>query len=572
MLKLLSKPNWRSIQVLKKTNAAYLQNIKFTRAYSTQSNDSLSTILSGLNPTIEESYKDVIKSHHHNITANGQPQENATDQLLDLTSSLIKTLQQQETDVLNVAAQAEILNLLLIKYTKFNYAVATLTIRQLEKLGHKPSLEALTEMIKYNPGRVSSSWELYHDLSKGLSEGDDAKQLHLTVLNKLIYGDSIEVRDGREKIDLDRAVRIFQVCRTLQENSKSGEHSAFNDLSEESIKKLVDDFLDLELTKVIGALGLPLNGKLVVEVLSEREEAAAMSEKMPLKNSDYLHLLNALVSNAGEEAHAFDELLISCLSPVAKLQTGNLKNSDNFDTFVSQLPKSFELLSTKSVSPSPVDLTAKIMKRIEELKLDTDSQALRLSMLKAAGFYSLNLEKTIELFQRYQLEVPQDSAALNAIQSTASLIFAYHAILNNPSLIDFAQVLIPQSPFPPAANMASVVLYHAWSGDEDKALDTYNKSLDIYMEPKDDSANEKSRGVLVESLIMGALVSGDLELAQFVKTKVKENKLINDLYEVRLGEILKSYGDLVESSEGDKDKLREGLKKSVLKLIRDFAP
>ncbi|GME90519.1 unnamed protein product [Ambrosiozyma monospora] len=92
------------------------------------------------------------------------------------------------------------------------------------------------------------------------------------------------------------------------------------------------------------------------------------------------------------------------------------------------------------------------------------------------------------------------------------------------------------------------------------------------MEPKDDSANEKSRGILVESLIMGALVSGDLELAQFVKTKVKENKLIDDLYEVRLGEILKNYGDLVESSEGDKEKLREGLKKSVLKLIRDFAP
>ncbi|GMF06121.1 unnamed protein product [Ambrosiozyma monospora] len=172
-------------------------------------------------------------------------------------------------------------------------------------------------MIKYNPGRVSSSWELYNNLSKGLSEGSDAKQLHLTVLDKLIYGDSIEVRDGREKIDLDRAVRIFQVCRTLQENTKFGEHSAFDELSEESIKKLVDDFLDLELTKVIGVLGLPLNGKLIVDVLSEREEAAAMSEKMPLKNSDYLHLLNALASNAGEEAHTFDDLLVSCLSPVA---------------------------------------------------------------------------------------------------------------------------------------------------------------------------------------------------------------------------------------------------------------
>ncbi|GMF04023.1 unnamed protein product [Ambrosiozyma monospora] len=150
MLRLLSKPNWRSFQVFKKTNAAYLQNIKFTRAYSTQSNDSLSNVLSGLNPTIKESYKDVIKSHHQNITANGQPQENTTDQLLDLTSSLIKTLQQQETDALNAAAQAEILNLLLIKYTKFNYAVAALTTRQLEKLGHKPSLEALAEMIKFD--------------------------------------------------------------------------------------------------------------------------------------------------------------------------------------------------------------------------------------------------------------------------------------------------------------------------------------------------------------------------------------------------------------------------------------
>ncbi|ODV87881.1 hypothetical protein CANARDRAFT_26069 [[Candida] arabinofermentans NRRL YB-2248] len=498
-------------------------------------------------PTLAQSgnvqYDKIINQHHDFISETSD--KNEIDQMYDLSNELLKLIITDQS--LSSEQKNKYLNLLIEKFTKFDYSVFATVSRKLDM--SNLSLESIIEVIKYNPGRVNSSWELFKKF-KGTPANDE---LHIQVLKKLINGDKMEIQDGNVALDLNKAKSVLEVYLLLKDKSL---------LDDATKKRFITEFIKLDLAKAITII--ETSSELIEEILNESKD---------LKNSDHFYLYASLKE---EERQLSASLLKKLLNPISNLQMVKLEESENFKALLEGQPLYLG-------DHTPASSTQEIIDQITKLETDQDDQSTRKDILKSLGFHSRDMEGAIEKFDKFQTKVPESSRELNELRSIASLIFVHECIESNKSdLLQFAEVLIPQSPLPPASNLASLILYHGWFGNGEKALDIYNKSLNLFMSKPGESSEEKnvfiekedaeSRGKLIHALVLSTLLTGDLELAQFIKSKCKENNLLDSPSEIRMNESFKAYGELVENSKSDMVLIREGMRKAMLQSIREMAP
>ncbi|VEU19680.1 DEKNAAC100366 [Brettanomyces naardenensis] len=449
----------------------------------------------------------------------------------------------KENSDLTPEAENEILNEVIEKFARFNFAAANMAFsRQNEIKGEGRSLKpaSIAELIKFNPGRVKSSWELYNELA----EKNSSDTLKAIVLEKLIQGDKIDIKENATKVDVSKAVKIYKLLHELSDRTL---------IREDSRQKLAVDLLDLDLGKAL--IPLSLSPETVSSILASKEE--------DLKNSDYLYLYLS-ASSIGQIP---SDLLLKVFLPISELQQTDMsKDSDVFEEFQSSVPISV------TVELSPEEITEGIRDEIKRRGLDK-SIRVKLDLIKSVGFHSGDLKKALEYFEEFQTKVPAISQGTDLLKSITSLVFVHWAILQDKDqFLEVAEALIPQSPKPMANNLASLILRSSWFGNSDEALELYNKSLDLFMDPKEDIENTQSRGMLVQSLILSTLLGDQIGLARLIKLKSVENKLMDDKYDAKVSQVLKQYGDLSEEQRNDNAAKRAGMKTLILDAIADLSP
>ncbi|QPG75657.1 hypothetical protein FOA43_003014 [Brettanomyces nanus] len=494
-----------------------------------------------------ESYFKVINDQLKRINAlEHQKQKEEGDKLYDLSRNLISAM--KENEQLDQDRELLLLSEIIEKFARYSFASASIAFKRLNEIDSEFSLkpESIGELIKYNPGRVKSSWELFNELVKN----KPSDFLGSIVLEKLIHGDQIDIKEGATQINLDKAIKIYRILHNLEDRSL---------IREESKKKLAEDLISLNVAKALIPLGLS----------AEAVESIISSKKDTLKNSDYFYLYLS-TRDCCTDNHLPSKLLLELFLPISKLQLADDEAFGKDSSNLQQLQKLAPL--EVKVQLTAAEITEQFRDLIQEKGLDKPIR-VKLDLIKSAGFHSKDLKKAIQYFEEFQTKVPATAPGTDYLKCITSLVFVYSAIdKNKDEFLNLAEALVPQSPKPMANNLASFVLHHSWFGDSEKAVAIYNKSLDLYMRPKEETTNAKARGMLVQSLIIGALLGDQIGLARLIKLKSVENKLLEDEYDTRINQVLKNYGDLKERIKSDDSAIRAELKKIVLGAIEEMSP
>jgi len=495
-------------------------------------------------PKVKEakSYNELIDHHHERISKllkEGKDLDEA-DRLYDLSRALINSM--KENEKLEVKDQNEVLNNIITKFASFSFASASIAFRKLNESAKARTFlkpESLVAFIKYNPGRVKSSWEIFKETSE--KEFNDSRVV-ATVLKKLIRGDAIDIQEGAVNVDISRASKIFQLL--IEENG-------LNMIEEEDLAKLASDLIDINLSKALVLLRMPTS--MVRTIIGTKKEH--------LKGIDYYYLYLS-AKESGESIPT--DLLMDTLLPISRLQiTGEIEgNTESFK--VLQSLYSFEVKLVKS----PSSLAEEIRNEIFALGL-TKSLRVRLNLIKSAGMHSHDMGKSLE-YSSKQKDTLLSKKDKTILTNAISLIKIYNSIDTDSPLPEDNEKLPDMKQ--PVNIIASKILLYSWFGDSDRALDLYNASLNLYLKPKKDVKNSKARGKLLQSLVLSSLLDGKLQLARLIKLRCIENKLLDDEYDIKINQILKSFGTVSEESHGDKNAVRQGLKTLILDAIEEMYP
>ena len=488
-----------------------------------------------------KTFQDIISHHASRLESLNTVDDLAQseyDDLYTLSLKLSKLL--EATPEVGDEAKKQLLNNLIERFTKYNYAVSTLAFKKL--LGDKQnlSLDAIDQLITHNPGRVSSSWDLYNTLKP---ETESHDQILATTMRKLLNGDPIEIRDDSHHVDIKKLIKILDVY------SQVGDKDI---IDQETTLQLLKTLVKLECTAVITQMAIPSS---IFEI------AISQSEDFELQKADYLYFYEASINNG---VSLSGNSLLKAFMPISKLQLHPAVESEN-------LKEVKEALGIQPLELAPLaEVVDEIREQIRELGLD-DTPAIIMDLVKSAGFHSKDVKTAIQYFQDYQSRIPDGTTDQNNLKSTMSLVCVYDCIdKDDPKMVNVAEALLPQSPLPAANNLASLVLFHGWFANTDKAFDIYNKSLDLYMTPRE--GNEGNRGMLVESLLIVSLLGKEVGLAKLIKSKSLENKIIDDTYEIMLTNIFKEYGDNIEVHKDNEVEFRNAMKKVILRTISSFSP
>lgn len=483
-------------------------------------------------------FHDIINHHANNLR--GLTEKEIEDEYMNVYNLSLKLSKLLEsTPEVSEEFKKDVLNSLIEKFTKYNYAVSTLAFKKLLEDKNNLSVDAINEIITHNPGRVSPTWNLYNYLKPEQSHDE----IMITTLKKLLTGDSVEVREGLNKIDIEKLTRILELYGNI------GQKDLIN---ESTYLELLKDIIKLDCTAVVTRMILP--SSVIETVINSNEE-------YDLKNVDYLFLYEASINNG---VSLSGNALLKSFMPISKLQLSPLFDSGNIKVLKEKL--GFKPLA---LAPLP-DVVDEIREQIQELELD-DTIEMRLNLIKSAGFHSKDLETAIKYFQLYQTKIPDGTLQQNDLRSLMSLVFLYDGIVKNESKMNaVAEALVPQSPLPYANNLAGLMLSYGWFNDGDKAIETYNESLNMFLKPME--GNETSRGQLTQSLVIISLLEKDVGLARMIKERTTENKTIDETYEIKLSNIFKEYGDLIEQFKDNEEAFKEEMKKIILRTLMEYAP
>lgn len=386
----------------------------------------------------------------------------------------------------------ELLNRFISEFCQYNYSIVN---RLLEKKLPISSLETSTieNIVKYNPGRVNSSFEIVEMLAKK-DESLIRSLIQSSCITDHILWSEIQ-EDGKivESISESTAKRVAHLFLSFDFQLRDdllAKH-LLNLFSEKGMLTLLGD-------KAFSKLGLDQNPGLFEGFLNLSTVSLPEDMVCFLYNNRYSRFNDKL----------------------CKISTKYLTNPESQDNRISE---NYKILAsfpqfTKSQAPSKEDIQRYLISQIESLKTSASFE-----------FFGFGLGD----FQPAFFAAERDESH----GQTALRIAAYNTIKSpeflekNKKNIDKLASLYPQ------LNLWLVLIFFR---DLDSSIEIFNNSIN---RPNQDN------GKLVDSLFKAVLLNRNRELAMIVVEKSIQNKLISSAQPFK--KILKHYGEGLDEQNGN---------------------
>ena len=476
-----------------------------------------------------ESYASLLKQpyfHKINSHLNTKVEELAPYELSDEVTKAIRELKFNDKEASTVH------NKLIEELTKHNFGVATIQSKILKELNQNLTLDALLQVIRYNPGRIKSSWDLFIDNVKGLKDIPD--ELLVEVLRKLVNFDSADIKDGKKAMTVADISNAAYILSKVQDR---------NSIDQGLIDKITKFILEADATDC-----LPI-------VLSYSPSfaifEAKISELTPLQTY-YIFNFFPFDILRGSKDYVYN--LVKCtgrpslLKPTEEESQSKKTIKEQIDVIKKTIDEKWDL----QITPMDITLVERNLFRIlDDLKsgnkLDDDFPLVKM-VLRIFSLTRSNIDEFMDLYVRCSNSFPEKQ---DELVFEAYLAYCYKAFkTGDASFLQAAQNWLPKTYKHPSlkANVLKVSIITDAKFNIEKSLQIFNDNIQDVSKVKEESQRGSQADLITESLILAYLYKKDIDFARMLLEKAMGEKLFSGKTAVRnIKKHLAGYGEAVEN-------------------------
>lgn len=518
-----------------------LKMLRFRRGFSLNAK-----LLKIINPDYSKTYTKLFEQpYFHQIRKklNSNPDELEPYDLSSKVKDIIHDLKFTNKE------QAAVHNKLIEELTKHNFGIATIHSQLLKELGHPLSSNAFTELVKYNPGRIKSSWDLLVEYKSLQVELPD--QLLLSVLKKIVFFDAADVQDGKKVLTIEDVSNSCYLLQTIRDKEI---------ISSTIIDKLASAILELDGTEFL-SLVLKFSPKL--DIFSDKfDDLTPLQTYMvftayPFEDlrtfSNYVY---NLVKVTGR-----DRLLV--LLPEEK------EASDKYKAQVERINTQLQIGWKPEIFKIEADYVEKNFFRIlEDLQnggiIGKDFNLIK-QILRTFSLTRCNIEEFMDFYVNNSKKIAdkQDELVFEAY-----LAYSYMAFkTGDPSYLQAANNWLPKTPSEVLkTNVLCVNILINSKFDINKSLDIFNENIKSLNKKKNETTNLSQTDLVIESLVLSYLYKQDIDFARMLLDKAMGEKLFSGKTAVKnIQKHLAGYGEAFENKN-----LEEFLQLDICKYFEDL--
>lgn len=385
----------------------------------------------------------------------------------------------------------------------------------LKDQNHEWTSEQLASLIKTNPERVDTSWELF------LRHQETVKNPQIS---DLVYTALIEKLMVEPPSDSDWA-KILSIYTKL------------NDASE--IQQLVFD------------------------KLCETNSPNLLFFEFP---KEFL-LKNMTTLSESQYSIVFQKLFQSDPSSLEFELYVKALNSFKPVSINKEFVTIFKQLTGKQLNTTEVTLQG-ILDYIEENKMDVNNKVpqsllLRLKIFEIYGMQMNDFEKLLQKYHQYQIH---SDFGMEIIQNLLIQCYCWKTFAeSDKNLLPIIDALMQEEI--PIKVLQNLILANSAFGTE-KCLDIYNKYINHVSNKPNEFTNRSAAGLLNESIMLAFLYNRDREFASLMFDKIVSTKALADHELEVLKKLFKVYGDAFEqdSWETAQPKLAEYISEQMKRM------
>lgn len=440
-------------------------------------------------------------------------------------------------------------NKLIEDLSQYDYGIASIHSRKLKNIDQSVTSAALLAMLKNNPGRVSSSWELFVEHMGIYDELPD--EILVTVLNKVVYFDPADIKDGKQALDLSDVVHAVLLLNKIQ-NSQV--------VASDIIDKLVSSCIELKATFLLPyIIEYKPQINLFIEKLDELTpyQLYLVGKRFPFEDIlSHKQLLYQLVDTLGKN----DKILIS-----EEEEVTNQRIDEHLAFIKKQLNTNWNLSVNSMKSIDTYETFGELLDQIAAVELYKSDLKLAKQILRIIGVFKNDTKSFMDLYHICVSAHPDNEQEL-FFEAFLSLTYQGYKTANETAL-QFAEAYIPATTSDAfKAKILCVQILANAKFNVDESLRIYNDNIHLLSKTKDEESNLTSVDVVTESLIIAYLANRDLEFARVIFEGATRGKLLSGATAIKnIKTTLAMYGEAVENS--DVDVLMDDKIKSYLQNI-----
>ncbi|CCF60189.1 hypothetical protein KAFR_0J01220 [Kazachstania africana CBS 2517] len=439
---------------------------------------------------------------------------------------------------------AGIHNKMIEELSRYNYGIATIHSEKLGDISRKITLNALIELIRNNPGRVKTSWEIFMDHKESFDEIPDS--LIQVVMDKQLNANETESLNNQRELNMMNLVQILTLLGQISNRS----------------------LVNIELVDKLTTLLLEGNASVLLPFILQFKPALSTFDRNLVHLTPFqLYEISKCYSH--EDLQKYPDLFHKILLVLGK-NTSILLTSEEQE--ISQiLEQNLKLVNSRfknsRVSCNSVDgfntenqFFHLVEQVIENGTYKTNFQLCK-SILRLVGTRE---GKTDEFLRLYDMFVKTSCSPTDeqGIMFEAFLALSYSGYkTSKKESYNLAKTYIPESVSKPMyANILRVMIILESKFDINEALNIYNSNIQELQREKDNATQLSSADVVTEALILAFLTKKDVDFSRVVFDGALGEKILSGATAVkRIKKMLSNYGEAVENDNFDEFLQNEAL-------------
>ncbi|SCU82725.1 LAME_0C02586g1_1 [Lachancea meyersii CBS 8951] len=435
-------------------------------------------------------------------------------------------------------------NRLIESLTAHDFAVGSINARELRRVGGKLSSKSFIEIIRSNPGRVQSSWEILID-NWGVAV--KSQEALIAVFEKLLMFDSADIADG--KTDLTRG----DITKCIFLASLIGNKNVIKETQWETLLR---------------ACIYTRTSILIPFILSNYKPSATLLKEDNLKITKYQ---TYQIFHRDPDA-LFNEDVESFKKVLSMLGQNNMIELTDEELEVAQQVqadlKHMSQISRKSfLIPPPEKLVSDSAfdDYLAVIENSTSSSVavneLREIAIRSLGIYRGDMSKAKCFFEKVETSKAKFNYAM-------FLVHAFNSVkkANKKLLID-VENLAPKDCSPGLSLSVKRGLVAAYSRfDLEKSLEIFNSTIQTLNKKPLENSFMSEAALLTEALIVAFLGNKDRDFAQVILEKATEEQVFPSASAVQhVKKHFATYGSMLDEPD-----LEQNLQRIILDYIKSL--